>query len=113
LDLPLPELQGLKTLKIAYHNAKTEEVTSCQLVIYVVSSSAKCCVFLLLPFINELLDHLQVSAHNIRLPKQSTVGDVINELKTKVSSFASHFVWEYLQAVSVFLMLIPFYYIAF
>jgi ubiquitin carboxyl-terminal hydrolase 7 len=50
LDLPLPELQGLKTLKIAYHNAKTEEV----------------------------------SAHNIRLPKQSTVGDVINELKTKV-----------------------------
>ncbi|XP_024389478.1 ubiquitin C-terminal hydrolase 12 isoform X2 [Physcomitrium patens] len=50
LDLPLPELQGLKTLKVAFHNAKTEEV----------------------------------SVHNIRLPKQSTVGDVVNELKGKV-----------------------------
>ncbi|XP_024396662.1 ubiquitin C-terminal hydrolase 13 [Physcomitrium patens] len=50
LDLPLPELQGLKTLKITFHNSKTEEV----------------------------------STHNVRLPKQSTVGDVINELKTKV-----------------------------
>ncbi|KAJ7569840.1 hypothetical protein O6H91_01G097400 [Diphasiastrum complanatum] len=50
LDLPLPELQGLKSLKVAFHNAKTEEV----------------------------------SVHNIRLPKQSTVGDVINELKGKV-----------------------------
>jgi hypothetical protein len=29
--------------------------------------------------------HLQLSVHNIRLPKQSTVGDVINELKGKVS----------------------------
>lgn len=28
--------------------------------------------------------HLQLSVHNIRLPKQSTVGDVINELKGKV-----------------------------
>lgn len=26
LDLPLPELQGLKTLKITFHNSKTEEV---------------------------------------------------------------------------------------
>ncbi|CAM6012936.1 unnamed protein product [Sphagnum balticum] len=50
LDLPLPELQGLKTLKIAFHNSKTEEV----------------------------------SVHHVRLPKQSTVGDVINELKSKV-----------------------------
>lgn len=50
LDLPLPELQGLKTLKVAFHNAKTEEL----------------------------------SVHNIRLPKQSTVGDVVNELKGKV-----------------------------
>ncbi|CAK9866222.1 unnamed protein product [Sphagnum jensenii] len=50
LDLPLPELQGLKTLKIAFHNSKTEEV----------------------------------SVHNIRLPKQCTVGDVIHELKGKV-----------------------------
>lgn len=45
-----------------------------------------------------LLDLLQVSAHNIRLPKQSTVGDVINELKTKVSSFASQSVRECVQA---------------
>ncbi|KAH8955666.1 hypothetical protein BDL97_08G152600 [Sphagnum fallax] len=50
LDLPLPELQGLKTLKVAFHNSKTEEL----------------------------------SVHNIRLPKQSTVGDVIVELKDKV-----------------------------
>lgn len=28
--------------------------------------------------------HPQLSVHNIRLPKQSTVGDVINELKGKV-----------------------------
>jgi hypothetical protein len=33
-----------------------------------------------------LLNLLQVSAHNIRLPKQSTVGDVINDLKTKVNN---------------------------
>lgn len=50
LDIPLPELQGLKSLKVAFHNYKTEEVT----------------------------------VHNVRLPKQSTVGDVLNELKTKV-----------------------------
>ncbi|KAL7617605.1 ubiquitin C-terminal hydrolase 12 [Lactuca sativa] len=50
LDIPLPELQCLKTLKVVFHHAKKEE-----------------------PVI-----------HNIRLPKQSTVGDVLNELKTKV-----------------------------
>ncbi|CAN8298447.1 unnamed protein product [Cochlearia groenlandica] len=50
LDIPLPELQGLKSLKVAFHHATKEEVV----------------------------------IHNIRLPKQSTVGDVINELKTKV-----------------------------
>uniref|UniRef100_A0A1J3EEY8 ubiquitinyl hydrolase 1 n=2 Tax=Noccaea caerulescens TaxID=107243 RepID=A0A1J3EEY8_NOCCA len=50
LDIPLPELQGLKTLKVAFHHATKDEVI----------------------------------IHNIRLPKQSTVGDVINELKTKV-----------------------------
>ncbi|KAG2334816.1 hypothetical protein Bca52824_005996 [Brassica carinata] len=50
LDIPLPELQGLKTLKVAFHHATKEEVV----------------------------------IHNIRLPKQSTVGDVIDELKTKV-----------------------------
>ena len=29
LDLPLLEVQGLKTLKISYHNAKTKEVLIC------------------------------------------------------------------------------------
>ncbi|KAK7839224.1 ubiquitin carboxyl-terminal hydrolase 12 [Quercus suber] len=42
LDIPLPELQGLKTLKVAFHHATKEEVV----------------------------------VHTIRLPKQSTVGDV-------------------------------------
>ncbi|KAL5708930.1 ubiquitinyl hydrolase 1 [Ranunculus cassubicifolius] len=50
LDIPLPELQGLKTLKVAFHSATKDEVV----------------------------------IHSIRLPKQSTVGDVINDLKTKV-----------------------------
>ncbi|KAK8942800.1 Ubiquitin carboxyl-terminal hydrolase 13 [Platanthera zijinensis] len=50
LDIPLPELQGLKTLKVAFHPSTKDEV-----VIY-----------------------------NIRLPKNSTVADVINDLKTKV-----------------------------
>ncbi|XP_044462737.1 ubiquitin C-terminal hydrolase 12-like isoform X3 [Mangifera indica] len=50
LDIPLPELQGLKMLKVAFHHATKDEVM----------------------------------IHTIRLPKQSTVGDVINDLKTKV-----------------------------
>ncbi|CAM8970310.1 unnamed protein product [Rhodiola kirilowii] len=50
LDIPLPELQCLKTLKVAFHDATKDEV----------------------------------AMHNIRLPKQSTVGDVIRELKSKV-----------------------------
>ncbi|XP_015867926.2 ubiquitin C-terminal hydrolase 12 [Ziziphus jujuba] len=50
LDIPLPELQGLKNLKVAFHHATKDEVV----------------------------------IHNIRLPKQSTVRDVINVLKTKV-----------------------------
>lgn len=45
-----------------------------------------------------ILVYLQVSAHNIRLPKQSTVGDVINELKTKVHNFAYMFMWIYVQS---------------
>ncbi|RWR85437.1 ubiquitin carboxyl-terminal hydrolase 12 isoform X1 [Cinnamomum micranthum f. kanehirae] len=49
LDIPLPELQGLKTLKVAFYSTKDE-----------------------------------ITIHSIRLPKQSTVGDVINDLKTKV-----------------------------
>ncbi|KAI4347703.1 hypothetical protein L6164_008489 [Bauhinia variegata] len=50
LDIPLPELQCLKTLKIAFHHATKDEV----------------------------------AIHTIRLPKQSTVGDVIKYLKSKV-----------------------------
>ncbi|KAL8538971.1 hypothetical protein ACS0TY_000829 [Phlomoides rotata] len=50
LDIPLPELQGLKTLKVAFHHSTKDEVV----------------------------------VHTIRLPKQSTVGDVINDLKNKV-----------------------------
>ncbi|KAK4275972.1 hypothetical protein QN277_018978 [Acacia crassicarpa] len=50
LDIPLPELQGLKTLKVAFHHATKDEVV----------------------------------IHTIRLPKQSTVGDVLDDLKTKV-----------------------------
>ncbi|CAI7812546.1 unnamed protein product [Closterium sp. NIES-53] len=50
LDIPLPELQRLKTLNITFHNSKAEEV----------------------------------SVHNIRLPKQSTVADVLADLRTKV-----------------------------
>ncbi|KAE9619222.1 putative ubiquitinyl hydrolase 1 [Lupinus albus] len=50
LDIPLPELQCLKTLRIAFHNATKDEVV----------------------------------IHTIRLPKQSAVEDVINDLKSKV-----------------------------
>ncbi|XP_078150987.1 ubiquitin C-terminal hydrolase 12-like [Carex rostrata] len=50
LDIPLLELQGLKTLKVVFHHSTKDEVVSC----------------------------------TIRLPKNSTVGDVINDLKSKV-----------------------------
>ncbi|KAI3866554.1 hypothetical protein MKX03_014825 [Papaver bracteatum] len=50
LDIPLPELEGLKTLEVAFHHATKDDVV----------------------------------VHSIRLPKQSTVGDLINDLKTKV-----------------------------
>ncbi|KAI3924448.1 hypothetical protein MKW98_032649 [Papaver atlanticum] len=49
LDIPLPVLQGLKTLNVSFHDAKKDTVI-----------------------------------HRIRLPNKSTVGDVINDLKTKV-----------------------------
>ncbi|KAI3856932.1 hypothetical protein MKX03_012340 [Papaver bracteatum] len=50
LDIPLPEWQDLKTLKVAFrHSTKNDTVVHC-----------------------------------IRLPKQSTFGDLINDLKTKV-----------------------------
>uniref|UniRef100_A0A0E0AG35 ubiquitinyl hydrolase 1 n=1 Tax=Oryza glumipatula TaxID=40148 RepID=A0A0E0AG35_9ORYZ len=50
LDIPLPELQALKTLKVTYHHGTKDEV----------------------------------SVHSIRLPKNSTVGDVLNDIKSKV-----------------------------
>ncbi|XP_026420624.1 ubiquitin carboxyl-terminal hydrolase 13-like [Papaver somniferum] len=50
LDVPLPELQDLKTLKIAFPYSTRNDMV----------------------------------VHSIRLPKQSTVGDLINDLKTKV-----------------------------
>ncbi|KAI3856934.1 hypothetical protein MKX03_012342 [Papaver bracteatum] len=50
LDIPLPELEGLRTLNVAFHHATKDDK-----------------VF-----------------HSIRLPKQSTVGDLLNDLKTKV-----------------------------
>uniref|UniRef100_A0A0D9XTG5 ubiquitinyl hydrolase 1 n=1 Tax=Leersia perrieri TaxID=77586 RepID=A0A0D9XTG5_9ORYZ len=50
LDIPLPELQCLKTLKVAFHHATKDEVV----------------------------------IHSIRLPKNSTIADVISDLKTKV-----------------------------
>eukprot|EP00252_Welwitschia_mirabilis_P016662 TRINITY_DN3688_c0_g2_i2.p1 TRINITY_DN3688_c0_g2~~TRINITY_DN3688_c0_g2_i2.p1 ORF type:complete len:1108 (+),score=261.03 TRINITY_DN3688_c0_g2_i2:336-3659(+) len=50
LDIPLPEFQGLKSLKLYFYHSTRH----------------------------------MVSEHILRLPKQSTFGDVINELKTKV-----------------------------
>ncbi|KAF8673527.1 hypothetical protein HU200_048610 [Digitaria exilis] len=51
LDIPLPELQFLKTLKVAFNHPTKDEVV----------------------------------IHSIRLPKNSTIADVINDLKTKVT----------------------------
>jgi len=50
LDIPLPEMEQMKTLKVTFHNTKTEEV----------------------------------AVHHIRLPKESVVEDVLQELKAKV-----------------------------
>lgn len=51
LDLPLPELERLKTLKVVYHGMNTQEV----------------------------------SVHQIRLPKESCVTDVLHELNRKLT----------------------------
>nr|GEX04170.1 ubiquitin carboxyl-terminal hydrolase 12-like isoform X2 [Tanacetum cinerariifolium] len=50
LDIPLPELEGSKTLDVTFHDATKNKVV----------------------------------IHTIRLPKKSTVEDVINDLKTKI-----------------------------
>ncbi|KAL7084735.1 hypothetical protein ACP275_14G239300 [Erythranthe tilingii] len=49
LDMPLPELQGLRTLKVAFRNAANNEM----------------------------------DIHNIRLPKESTVSDVLDDVRMK------------------------------
>ncbi|KAL8029539.1 hypothetical protein ABFX02_14G230900 [Erythranthe guttata] len=49
LDMPLPELQGLRTLKVAFRNATNNEM----------------------------------DIHNIRLPKESTVSDVLDDVRMK------------------------------
>ncbi|GER31693.1 ubiquitin carboxyl-terminal hydrolase [Striga asiatica] len=50
LDMPLPELQGLRTLRVAFRNSSNNEV----------------------------------EIHNIRVPKEGTVNDVLDDLKLKV-----------------------------
>ncbi|XP_047982846.1 ubiquitin C-terminal hydrolase 13-like isoform X2 [Salvia hispanica] len=50
LDMPLPELQGLRTLRVAFRHGTNSEV----------------------------------EIHNVRLPKDSTVADLLDELRMKV-----------------------------
>ncbi|KAL3828639.1 hypothetical protein ACJIZ3_017441 [Penstemon smallii] len=50
LDMPLPELQSLRTLKVAFRHATNNEM----------------------------------GIHSVRLPKESTVGDLLDELRMKV-----------------------------
>ena len=38
LDIPLPELQGLKTLKVAFHHATKDEVSNADLILFWFSS---------------------------------------------------------------------------
>ena len=79
MDIPLPELQGLKTLKVAFHHATKDEVS--------VDHGSEFFNYLIMCILKiwKPLSCSQVVIHTIRLPKQSTVGDVINDLKTKVS----------------------------
>jgi hypothetical protein len=44
----------------------------------------------------------QVSVHSIRLPKNSTVGDVLNDIKTKVSIYYPYFVFRYTLIIGPF-----------
>ncbi|KAL0337100.1 UNVERIFIED_CONTAM: Ubiquitin carboxyl-terminal hydrolase 12 [Sesamum calycinum] len=60
LDIPLPELQCLKTLKVAFHHATKDEATIL----------------------------------NIRLPKPSTVGDVLNEIKKRLLEVFYHKIYK-------------------
>lgn len=44
-----------------------------------------CCLKYLCVYLH-MISFLQVVIHSIRLPKNSTIADVINDLKTKVSN---------------------------
>ncbi|BAF20868.2 Os07g0163800, partial [Oryza sativa Japonica Group] len=71
LDIPLPELQALKTLKVTYHHGTKDEV----------------------------------SVHSIRLPKNSTVGDVLNDIKSKVY-FCTPYLWCVFHILQLFYLLV-------
>ncbi|CAA0841356.1 Ubiquitin carboxyl-terminal hydrolase 13 [Striga hermonthica] len=49
LDMPLPELQGLRTLKVAFRNAS----------------------------------NLEMTIHNVRVPKEGTVSDILDDIRLK------------------------------
>lgn len=75
LDIPLPELEGLKTLRVAFQNATNYEVS-----FYILCS----CLY----FPNHIIRQFscQVSFHIMRSPKSNTLFDLIEELKSKVCS---------------------------
>lgn len=75
LDIPLPELQGLITLRVAFHHATHSEV--------VCTKFCDCnhfCVFEVITLLYQVLFHI------IRLPKGSTFSALIEDLKSKVNS---------------------------
>ena len=79
LDIPLPELQCLKTLKVAFHYATKDEVSLRLPILCNSTTVPKFCVS------NGMFITIrQVIILNVRLPKLSTVEDVLNEIKTKV-----------------------------
>lgn len=72
----MPELQGLKTLNVAFHLSTKDEVSAESSAICVKRYHKISCLISCLC--------TQVVIHTIRLPKESTVADVLNDLKTKV-----------------------------
>ncbi|KAI3884831.1 hypothetical protein MKX03_009921 [Papaver bracteatum] len=79
LDIPLPELQGLKTLKVAFHHANKEDVSKC--ITFIIPTMKHVQAMILIT--TDLICSLMV-VNSINRPKQSTVGDLITELKTMV-----------------------------
>lgn len=89
LDIPLPELQGLKTLKVAFHHGTKDEVDFIfilpLLLFYIALSTSGLIIdFFRRVYHVQFCQLSQVAIHSIRLPKNSIVADVINDLKTKV-----------------------------